>query len=234
MASPPTPSWRCGRQTLAHGRYVADRRGGGNGYRRRERAALRQKRPTHSLSGDDRYHPSRGGRAMSRGRKQEKGRLPPFVPLLKDTLKSGAWRAMSHGARSLYVALKLRYSSNFKNNGKVFLSVRDSAKELGSGQEEICAWYKELQFYGFIVMTQSGQLGVEGKGLSPHWRLTELGYMTDPPTRDFLKWDGIKFKRRKRASRVLCLRYQLRARTPQRHLARNYRSTPSQYCQKAG
>ena len=94
---------------------------------------------------------------MSRGRTQEKGRLPPFVPLLKDTLKSGAWRAMSHGARSLYVALKLRYSSNFKNNGKVFLSVRDAAKELGSGQEEICAWYKELQFYGFIVMTQSGR-----------------------------------------------------------------------------
>jgi len=137
---------------------------------------------------------------MSR-RNQDKGRLPPFVPLLKETLNTEAWRNMSHGARSLYVALKLRYSSNFKNNGKVFLSVRDAAKELGSGQEEICAWYKELQHYGFIVMTQSGRLGVEGKGLAPHWRLTEIGYMTDPPTRDFLKWDGTKFQRRKRATR---------------------------------
>ncbi|MGO9682387.1 MAG: hypothetical protein ACLPTZ_07335 [Beijerinckiaceae bacterium] len=141
---------------------------------------------------------------MSRRKQKNKDRLPPFVALLKDTLKSAAWRAMSHGARSLYVGLKLRYSSNFKNNGQIYLSVRDAAEEVGSGQEEICSWYKELQFYGFIVMTQPGRLGVEGKGLAPHWRLTELGYMTEPATRDFLKWDGInKFRRRKRASRRL-------------------------------
>jgi hypothetical protein len=34
----------------------------------------------------------------------------PFVPLLKETLAAPAWRATSHGARSLYVALKLRNS----------------------------------------------------------------------------------------------------------------------------
>ena len=36
--------------------------------------------------------------------KRDKGRLPQFVPLLVSTLDSRAWRAMSHGARSLYVA----------------------------------------------------------------------------------------------------------------------------------
>ena len=40
---------------------------------------------------------------MSR-RNKDKGRLPDFVPLIKSTLKTPAWRAMSHGARSLYVS----------------------------------------------------------------------------------------------------------------------------------
>ena len=31
-----------------------------------------------------------------------------------------AWRAMSHGARSLYVALKRRYNSSLHNNGRIF------------------------------------------------------------------------------------------------------------------
>jgi hypothetical protein len=50
-------------------------------------------------------------------------------------------------------------------------------------------------------MTQQGCLGVDGHGLAPHWRLTEVGYMNDPPTQDFLKWDGAKFRRRNRPSR---------------------------------
>jgi hypothetical protein len=36
----------------------------------------------------------------TRGR--DKGRLGPFVPLLKETLESAAWRAMSPSARVLY------------------------------------------------------------------------------------------------------------------------------------
>jgi hypothetical protein len=42
--------------------------------------------------------------------KRVKGRLPPFVPLLKDTMKTAAWKALSHGARSLYGTLKGRYN----------------------------------------------------------------------------------------------------------------------------
>ena len=37
-------------------------------------------------------------------------------------------------------------------------------------------------------------LGIDGKGKAPHWRLTELGYMRDLPTKDFLRWDGTRFK----------------------------------------
>jgi hypothetical protein len=90
----------------------------------------------------------------------------PFVPLLIETIKSPAWRAMSHGARSLYVALKSRYGQTFKNNGKLFLSSRDAAIELGSNRDSIRRWFSELQHYGFIVMTNPGALGVDGKGKS--------------------------------------------------------------------
>ena len=42
-------------------------------------------------------------------------------------------------------------------------------------------------------------LGVDGKGKAPHWTLTECGQTSrasaeglfEPPTNDFLKWDGI-------------------------------------------
>jgi hypothetical protein len=54
-----------------------------------------------------------------------------------------------------------------------------------------------LQHYGFIVMTEAGCLGVNGKGKAPHWRLTEIGYMHEQPTKDFLKWDGEMFHEQK-------------------------------------
>src|SRR5262249_31669189 len=62
--------------------------------------------------------------------------------------------------------------------------------------------FRELQYFGFIVMTEPGCLGVDGKGKAPHWRLTELGYMNDPPTRDFIRWDGSQFHDRSRRSKM--------------------------------
>jgi hypothetical protein len=131
-----------------------------------------------------------------RCRNNDKGRLGPFVPLLKETLDCAAWKAMSHGARSLYIALKRRYSNNTHNNGRLYLSQRDAAEEIGSHTNQIGRWFRELQHFGFIVMTSAGCLGVDGDGIAPHWRLTELGHMKDPPTRDFLRWDGKTFRDR--------------------------------------
>jgi hypothetical protein len=126
-------------------------------------------------------------------RRDDEGRLPPFVPLLIETLDSPAWRRLSHGARSVYVALRRRYSPNQHNNGRIFLSSRDARRELRSGLTEIGRWFAELEFYGFIVKTRQGSLGLDGKGKAPHWRLTELGTRLEPPTRDFLQWKGTKF-----------------------------------------
>jgi hypothetical protein len=59
---------------------------------------------------------------------------------------------------------------------------------------EIARWFRELQHYGFIVMTRPGWLGVEGRGRAPRWRLTELGYQRKLPKRNFLRWNGVKFQ----------------------------------------
>jgi hypothetical protein len=116
------------------------------------------------------------------------------MPLLVTTLDSRAWRELSHGARSLYIALK-RHVPRGRNTA--FISYRNAQRELGGAHpRDIAEWFRELQHYGFIVMHKHGSLGVEGKGKAPHWRLTELGCtrnassdgLFEPPSNDFLKW----------------------------------------------
>jgi hypothetical protein len=131
-------------------------------------------------------------------RHKDKGRIEgPFVPMLIPTMESAAWKAMSPYARVVYYALKTRYGHKIRNNGRIYLSTRDGAEETGFHKDTIVRSLRELQHYGFIVMTESGCLGVNGRGKAPHWRLTELGYMHEPPTKDFLKWDGELFYEQK-------------------------------------
>lgn len=127
-------------------------------------------------------------------------RLPSFVPWFLETVKAPAWRAMSNGARVLYMQLKTHH---ILNNGHVYLSQRKAVEEMGSQRRCIAVWFRELQYYGFIVMTDPGGLGVNGKGKAPHWRLTELPTRAKdgqriPATEDFKNWDGRKFKDRPR------------------------------------
>ena len=62
--------------------------------------------------------------------KKFKGRIDgPFVALLKSTIKTEAWKALSHGGRSLYVALRSRYNPTTQN--AVYVSTRDAEEELG-------------------------------------------------------------------------------------------------------
>jgi hypothetical protein len=142
---------------------------------------------------------------MSYPKARHKNRLPPFVPLLITTLDSTAWKSLSHGARSLYVALRRRVP---RGRNRSYLSYRNAKAELKSSQRKIGEWFRELQHFGFIVLEQHGSLGVEGRGKSPHWRLTELGTTSnasadglfEPATNDFLKWSGSPFKKQKPAS----------------------------------
>jgi hypothetical protein len=131
--------------------------------------------------------------------RNNKGRIGgPFVPLLKDTINTDAWRATSHGARSLYAALKSHYNSKLGN--AVYLSTRAAVKELGSHshRDKVRRWFRELQYYGFIAMVSPGYLGVDGMGKAPHWRLTEEFFCGEPPTREYRRWDGVPFHEQKR------------------------------------
>ncbi len=101
------------------------------------------------------------GRWVGTGR--TKAGLLPFVPLLISTINTPAWRALSHGAQALYVALKRRYNNNLHNNGNLFLSQRKAAQELASHHNQIARWFRELQHSGFIVQTKGAYLGLEGK-----------------------------------------------------------------------
>jgi hypothetical protein len=130
---------------------------------------------------------------------RDKGRIGgQFVPLLYSTLDSPAWKALSPGARCLYVELKRRHP---RERNTSYLSNRLAARELKTSRQKIREWFAELEHYGFIVLAVPGCLGVDGKGKAPHWRLTELGCtsrasadgLLDPPTNDFLKWDGTLF-----------------------------------------
>src|SRR5262249_59257621 len=142
------------------------------------------------------------GVAMSaRSSTRDKGRLAPFVPIDKEMMACAAWRAGTGGARLLYIHLKGRWSFKRKNNGHVHISGREAGEETGSGRDSIERWFRELQHYGFIVMTEEGCLGVDGRGKAPHWRLTEFeapggrnGNTWMLPTKDYLKWDGTKFR----------------------------------------
>jgi len=150
---------------------------------------------------------------MPRGK--DKGRLAPFVPLLKDTLDSQAWMVLSFGARLLYLALKRRVPPQ---RNTAYLSYRNAAKELGSTNfRKVGEWYRELEFYGFIVLHRYGSLGVEGRGKSPQWRLTELGVAatSEEPTRDFLRWDGVLFEPKPRPNRLSTLPTPLPAPVPE-------------------
>jgi hypothetical protein len=134
--------------------------------------------------------------------RRDKGKLPPFVPVLKDTMKTAAWKALSHGARSLYVTLKGRYNNKVQN--AVYVSTRDAEEELGrySSRPNVMRWFRELQHYGFIVEISPAHHGVNGHGRAPHYRLTEAWHLGKVPTRDFLSWDGIPFteKRKRKAT----------------------------------
>src|SRR5262249_16435880 len=132
---------------------------------------------------------------MSRSR--NKGRLPPFVPVVKSTMNAPAWKELSHGARSLYVSLKSRYNTNLQN--AVYLSGRAAVKELGSHshRDYVRRWFRELEYYGFIRMVSPAHYGVNGHGKAPHYRMTEEWYLGKAPTRDFLNWDGVVFHEQK-------------------------------------
>jgi hypothetical protein len=116
----------------------------------------------------------------------------PFVPLPLAILDAPAWRAMDFIARALWIELRRKLRNGGLNNGKIFLSCRD-AEKIGANKDTIARRFVELEHYGFLRKTSEGFLGLDGRGIAPHYRFTDLAHGTHPPTRDYEKWDGELF-----------------------------------------
>ena len=150
-------------------------------------------------------------------RRRHKNKIEgPFVPLLKDTLKTPAWKALSYGARCLYVVLRWRYNTNLMN--AVYVSVRVTKSELGRGSyRDLMRWFRELEYYGFIVKVRLAHHGVNGHGRAPHWRLTDSKYLGKEPTRDFLQWNGKRFPERSREAKRVHRLHTVKKQNPRYH-----------------
>lgn len=103
---------------------------------------------------------------------------------------SPAWASMKPGPRALYIELKRRYTAY--NNGQIFLSHRDAAKELNVGRDTVSGYYQELEARGFINKTRGHHLGRAGIGMATLWALTEYPLDGTPATKDFMSWRKTK------------------------------------------
>ncbi len=125
-----------------------------------------------------------------RGKKGSPPKDQQFVQLFNGLRAEPAWLALSFGARCLYVELKALYNGH-NNNGRLMCSARFAAKVLGCSRTSATGYFRELQEKGFVVETKGGSLGSDGRGQGRMWRLTELGFMGEKPTTDYLDWKPV-------------------------------------------
>ena len=122
-----------------------------------------------------------------------------FIPAFLETRRTPAWKALSMGARELYMTLKVSSLRRLQKQQRPHLSLGaegDGGDGRAQPRSRSGAGTASLSIYGFIVMTNPGSLGVGGKGKAPQWRLTELETPladSKEPTLDYKKWDGTPF-----------------------------------------
>lgn len=128
------------------------------------------------------------GGQTKRGR--SKGERTPwearFVQLINGFRQEPAWLKLGYPARLAYIELKALYDG--QNNGRIMASVRWLAEQIGCSKATAERAIIELQDHGFIVRMGRGALGLDGRGSGSTWRLTELGFMGDQPTKDYRAW----------------------------------------------
>ncbi|MFT3972002.1 MAG: hypothetical protein QM699_00550 [Amaricoccus sp.] len=98
-----------------------------------------------------------------------------FTKMIRTTMETSAWRALSTTAQALYPWLKLEWRGpQANNNGRIRLSVREAAERLGVQLDTAARAFHDLQAKGFLVLTEHAVLGIEGAAKSPAYELTEL------------------------------------------------------------
>ena len=121
-------------------------------------------------------------------RRRKKGRgTPPFIQIFKYMLETPAWLSLPVIARAAYLHLAARY--NGSNNGKISLSARVLAKELGCAPGTAARALIKLDDAGFIRPTSIGQFKLRNRKASEYhlttFRCDETG---EAATKDFQQW----------------------------------------------
>jgi hypothetical protein len=140
---------------------------------------------------------------MSRRKKRAKA---PFVMMPLAILNSAAWIEVDPTGRLLWIALRRKLRNDGLNNGKIYLSCRNAAKEIGIDKSTAAVQFMALEHYGFLRKTTEACLGVDGEGISPHYRFTDLAYGSHAVTLDYQRWTGEIFERPKKQNPVRIIR----------------------------
>lgn len=115
-----------------------------------------------------------------------------FVMLDSYVKLSPAWKALTPIERNTYIEVKWRYDGF--NNGRIGLSCRELAGELGMGRDTAARALHRLTEVGFIAKQRQSAFNVKNR-LATEWRLTEYrcDVTGDLPTKDFMRW-GVESK----------------------------------------
>jgi len=135
---------------------------------------------------------------MAKSYKRGKKGAGRFVRLPEWLLASAAWQDLKPGPRALYIELKRRFNGN--NNGEIFLSHREAAKAITMGRDTVGGYFRALVSHGFIQETRGHYLGPSGIGKSTTYALTEEPLNGSSATKDFMKWQKQKPRRKTRHS----------------------------------
>jgi hypothetical protein len=128
---------------------------------------------------------SRGRRSNRKGRSVGAG---PFVMLPNYVFDSAAFQSLKPGPKALLFELIRQH--NGSNNGRIIFSARQMAEALNvSDRETIAKYTRELVNTGLICPIRLGGFNVKAsERRATEWALTWIAVGTEPPSKDFLKW----------------------------------------------
>jgi hypothetical protein len=126
---------------------------------------------------------------MSRVNAKGRNKWTPHVRLDHIVFDCPAYRALSVNARALLWELIRLF--NGRNNGAIYLSIRDAERLLGLGSDAaITNAFRELQEHGLIRCVEKGGFNRKVAHAST-WALCWLSVHDQPPTREFQSWQPV-------------------------------------------
>jgi len=137
---------------------------------------------------------------MSRKKKKSYGEPKgKFAPVPLSLVDNDAYRALGSAAQALLIWFLLEWKgTNFNNNGKIIMSVRQAAERINVTRDTAAKAIRDLQAKGFIVVRKGGSLGIEGHGKCPEYEITSIATPAAPASQLYREWsegnDFVVFK----------------------------------------